>query len=674
MNHVNREGVARRKFIDRAWQSFINDGVVNERLSDHVIRSWRRSRDTFGISPALRRCPRLLTPAELTHRQTSDDTNQLARPILDEFGARLASTQQVLTFFDAAGWMLSIGGNPGTIERLAEINFCPGANWHEDSTGTNGPGLAFADKRPQEVFASEHFVEAWQGWTCAAAPVLGPGTTDLLGVVDITGPWSAGDVQGLVAARAIAMAIEERVRASEVVRTQVLEYAFRAAPGNCDGLFAIDRHGRAIAANDAARRRLSIEGLEIPASVQGLLVSRLHQGLAPLPDLAVDWPGGPTNVRLVVSPVRYGQGPIGALVRVVAAESPKTRGAAKAPASPARMAVARYTFDHVLGKAESILRATALARMAARNDLPVVLTGESGTGKEMIAQAIHLASERSAGPFIAVNCGSIPAALLEAELFGYEAGTFTGARREGNAGKFEEACGGTLFLDEVGELSPQAQTALLRVLQEHEVVRLGGSTPRRLDGRVIAASNKSLTDETRAGRFRSDLFFRLNVLSIVAPPLRERRSDVPLLAQAFLREAEGEVRKPGLRFTDEALRALSLFDWPGNIRELRNVVMRVASMATENGIDVADLPEEVRAAVTPGLGPARVPEEEQAPIPPLSRRSATVDRDREGLLRALQASGGNVAHTAAALNVSRMTLYRWLHGHGLTRFEYGRRS
>ena len=673
MNHETREGVARRQFVDRAWHSFISDGVENDRLGEHVIRSWRRSRDTFGINPALRRCPRLLTPAELAERQTNDDTNQLARPILEEFGARLASTQQVLTFFDAAGWMLSIGGNPSTIERLAEINFCPGANWREDSTGTNGPGLAFADKRPQEVFASEHFVEAWQAWTCAAAPVLGPGTTDLLGVVDITGPWSAGDVQGLVAARAIAMAIEERLRASEVVRDQVVEYAFRAAPGNGDGMFAIDRRGRVIAANDSARRRLAFEGLDIPTSVQDLLVARLHQGLAPVPDLALDWPGGPTNVRLVVSPVRYGQGPVGALVRVVGAEPPKARSAVRGVSGPRRMAVARYTFDHVLGKADSILHATSLARMAARNDLPVVLVGESGTGKEMIAQAIHLASPRGCGPFVPVNCGSIPAALLEAELFGYEAGTFTGARREGNAGKFEDACGGTLFLDEVSELSPQAQTALLRVLQEHEVVRLGGSTPRQLDARIIAASNRSLADAIREGRFRSDLFFRLNVLTIVAPPLRERRSDVPLLAQAFLREAEGEVRKSGLRFTDEALLALSQCDWPGNIRELRNVVLRVASTVAAKIIDVADLPGEVQAAVTPVVGPAQISGTANVPIA-LSRPSSKVDPDREGLLRALQASGGNVARTAASLNISRMTLYRWLAGHGLTRHEYGRRS
>src|SRR5512142_612190 len=201
-----------------------------------------------------------------------------------------------------------------------------------------------------------------------------------------------------------------------------------------------------------------------------------------------------------------------------------TDESARAAARPHRPA--RYDFSRILGRSPALLRAVELARTAARNTLPVVLYGESGTGKELFAQAIHSASERRGERFVPVNCGSIPAQLIEAELFGYEAGTFTGARRNGNPGRFEDADGGTLFLDEVSELPPQAQTALLRVLQEREVVRLGGSTPRRVDIRVVAASNKSLAAAIRAGRFRPDLYFRLNVLAIPVTPLRERRADV----------------------------------------------------------------------------------------------------------------------------------------------------
>ena len=460
-----------------------------------------------------------------------DETYRLALPVLEEFGARLATSQHVLTYFDAAGWMLSIGGNPRTAERVAGINFCPGANWREEVVGTNGPGTAFTERRPIEVYASEHFVEAWQSWSCSAAPILTPGSGELLGLVDLTGPWTAHDAQALVAARAIAHAVEERLRSALLVREQVIEYAFRSAGAGGDGLFAVDRRGRVLAANDAAQRRLSFAGLEVPVPIREALEATLKQrALALDREFAVDWQEAPGKIKLLASPVRYGQQPVGALVRVVATGAPSpSRPAAKVQAPPPPPPVSRYEFAQILGESEAIRGAIVLARVAVRNDLPVVLFGESGTGKELFAQAIHSASARGDGPFIAVNCGSIPSALVEAELFGYEAGTFTGGRHEGKAGKFEDACGGTLFLDEVSELSPQSQTALLRVLQEREVVRLGGSSPRRVDVRVVTASNKRLPDEIRGGRFRADLYFRLNVLTIAVPPLRRemRRSRAP---------------------------------------------------------------------------------------------------------------------------------------------------
>jgi sigma-54 dependent transcriptional regulator, acetoin dehydrogenase operon transcriptional activator AcoR len=655
-----RDEVARRHFLDRAWHSFIGDGVEIEGLSHDIARSWRRARDTFGVDPGQRRCSRLLTSSELAHRREHDETYRIALPILEEFGARLAASQQTLAFFDAAGYMLSIGGNPRTAERVAEINFCPGANWREESAGTNGPGTALAERRPLEVFASEHFVEAWQAWSCSAAPVLAPGSTELLGLVDLTGPWAAHDaVQTLVAARAIAHSIEERLRSVQLVRDQVVEYAFRSAAGSGDVLFAVDRLGRVLAANDAARRRLPFEGLDVPLAIRELLVSTLRLGRSD-GELAVDWPGGPTNVKLIASPVRYDKCAVGAVVRVLAAAA----SAKPRPAPRPSACTTRYDFDHVLGESESLRDSVALARMASRNELPVVLFGESGTGKELFAQAIHSASARGDGPFIAVNCGCIPAAILEAELFGYESGTFTGGRKEGNAGKFEEACGGTLFLDEVSELTPQAQTALLRVLQEREVVRLGGSSPRRVDIRVIAASNKSLTDEIRAGRFRSDLYFRLNVLAVAVPPLRDRRADVPVLARGFLRKAETELGRSGLGFSEEALRALAAYAWPGNVRELHNVVLRVAATTPASVIAASHLPEEVRnpAALVPALAPPE-PSAPAAAAPP----PAAANPDRDQLLRALEASSWNIARTAQALQTSRMTLYRWLRKYGIER-------
>jgi transcriptional regulator of acetoin/glycerol metabolism len=668
------EHVVRRRFLDRAWSRFTGDGVEVDGLSEDVVRSWRRARG-HGVDPTQPRCSRLLTPVELAERREQDETYRLSVPILDDFGARLQSSEQVLAYFDATGWMLSMGGNPRTAERVAAINFCPGANWLEESAGTNGPGTALAMKRPVEVFASEHFVEAWHAWSCSAAPVLAPGSGELLGVVDLTGPWAAHDIRSLVAARAIAHAFEERLRSAHLVREQVVEYAFRTVSGSTDGLFAVDRRGRVLAANDVARRRLAFEGLEVPATIRQFLETTLRQKIVNADsELAVDCPGLLGNVKLLASPVRYEQTAVGAVVRVLAPPA-RPRASARS-SSPPGAATTRYDFEHVLGESETLRHAVLLARTASRNDLPVVIFGESGTGKELFAQAIHAASTRGDGPFIAVNCGCIPAALLEAELFGYEAGTFTGGRRDGNAGKFEEADGGTLFLDEVSELTQQAQTALLRVLQEREVVRLGGSSPRRVDIRVIAASNKSLPEEVGARRFRTDLFFRLNVLTITVPPLRERRSDIAYLARVFLREAQSEVMRSGLTFSEEALEALAVYAWPGNVRELRNFVLRVAATAPKAAIEIGDLPVEVRMAAENQVDAVALdsPSGASAPPSPLpstpgapATLAAPGDPNRDALVRALEAASWNVARTAQMLQISRMTLYRWLRKYGIER-------
>jgi transcriptional regulator with PAS, ATPase and Fis domain len=254
-----------------------------------------------------------------------------------------------------------------------------------------------------------------------------------------------------------------------------------------------------------------------------------------------------------------------------------------------REPTARYDFDCILGRSAALRQVLERGRTAARNHLSIVLCGESGTGKELLAQAIHTASSRRAGPFVAINCGSIPAELMEAELFGYEPGSFTGAKRTGNSGRFEDADGGTLLLDEVSELPAQAQTTLLRVLQEKEVVRLGGSRPRSVDVRVIAATNKPLGEEIQSKRFRLDLYYRLNVLPITLPPLRERADDVALLALAFLAEASRDLGRTELTFTADALDALRAHPWPGNVRELKNVVLRAAATCPRPRIAAGDL-------------------------------------------------------------------------------------
>ncbi len=258
----------------------------------------------------------------------------------------------------------------------------------------------------------------------------------------------------------------------------------------------------------------------------------------------------------------------------------------------------RYQFDNIIGKSAPMQRVFQLIEKVAPSKATVLITGESGTGKELIARSIHFNSLRQAHPFISVNCGALPETLLESELFGHEKGAFSGAVSQ-RKGRFELAHGGTLFLDEVSEMSPHLQVKLLRVLQEMEFERVGGTATLKVDVRMVAASNRDLKEEVAAGRFRADLFYRLNVVHIHLPPLRQRLDDIPLLVSHFLGKYATEGRSSALRMGPEALRILLDYSWPGNVRELENVIERTVILCSSEEIGEMDLPLEIREWIRP---------------------------------------------------------------------------
>ncbi len=628
-------------------------GIQPTQLSEEIQRSWSRAREQYHIDPHLPEPRRLLTPDQLVQRRERDPVLRLSSSILEDFAARLDLSGHVLAYLDGDGWMLSIDGDMRVVDRVAQIAFRPGANWAEDSAATNGPGIALAEGKAIEVFASEHFVSTWQAWSCAAAPIFERGVERPVGLVDITGPWEIQRRQAILVARAIARAVQERLRAASGVRDEVVRFALLASRNSGDALVGVDARGHVIGANEAASKRRVVTAGALAPEVKRAIAEVLRGSSRPRgSEVPIAGPDGKT---IIASPVQYDGTSIGAILRVIA---PKSGHAMPARAQPPT----RYEFSVILGRSPPIQRAVELAKTAARNTLPVVLCGESGTGKELFAQAIHSASDRRAERFVAVNCGSIPAQLVEAELFGYESGTFTGARRDGNPGRFEDADGGTLFLDEVSELPLQAQTALLRVLQEREVVRLGGSVPRSVDVRVIAATNKPLEEEVRAKRFRRDLFYRLNVFFIAVPALRERGDeDLALLAEVFVKEAEKEVQRFGLTLAPAAIAALQAHPWLGNVRELKNVLLRAAAIAPDTCIGPEDLVLEASAphAYAPVAAVAGI-----AGAPP---RDVAPESERDALVAVLDACSWNVARAAERLGVSRMTLYRRLHRHGISR-------
>jgi len=309
----------------------------------------------------------------------------------------------------------------------------------------------------------------------------------------------------------------------------------------------------------------------------------------------------------------------------------------------------------LIGQSMVIRRVADLLRRFAQTDEPVLITGESGTGKELAARAIHDNSRRRSARFVAVNCAAIPPNLVASELFGYEKGAFTGAATR-TKGQIEHANGGTLFLDEIGDMPVDMQGHLLRFLQEGQIVRVGGRETISVDVRVVSATNVRLEQAIAEGRFREDLYYRLNVLTVPLPPLRERREDIELLAQHFLRQAAAQQGRAITGFTPEALQMLCRYDWPGNVRELMSVIRRAVVIGNETQVVEGDLVGFASAVHTRGAPPTS-----PAPRPP-----PCSEAEREVLLRVLSETAENITLTAQQLGVSRVTLYRMLHRHSIT--------
>jgi two-component system response regulator AtoC/two-component system nitrogen regulation response regulator NtrX len=317
----------------------------------------------------------------------------------------------------------------------------------------------------------------------------------------------------------------------------------------------------------------------------------------------------------------------------------------------------------MVGESAPVRELRARIQAVAEVDVTVLIRGESGTGKELVAREIHRLSSRAKGPFVAVNAAAIPDGLVESELFGHERGAFTGADRR-REGRFEQAAGGTLFLDEIGDMPTAAQAKVLRLLEESTFERVGGSGPVKADARLLTATHRDLREEAERGRFREDLYYRIRVVELVVPPLRERGGDVLLLAGRFAQEFASRTGKEILGFTDEAADALRAYSWPGNVRELRNAVETGVVLASGDRIGTAELPEEIRG----GAPAVRMPAE-RLPLKEASRK-AVQSFERAYVTRALRESEGNLSAAARSLGVYRQTLQNKLRALGIDAAEF----
>ena len=653
-----------RRELDALWSQFVIARTEPEGIRREILDSWRLCRDHYQIDPGMHRSLLAIASDELEVKRVDDEVLSVSQPFLLEIKRAIVETGSVLTYFDRDCSMLEFVGDPKVCEDLQGINFCPGGNWKEEVAGTNGPGTALARRQACQVIASEHFVEAWHKWACYAAPILDPVSGEPLAVIDVTAYKNANAAPHmLLVVSSLSCAIQQELACREIRKDYSIldQYVQTAARHPNDGVVALDHRGRILRMSSSAERLLRVP--HAPRGTGDLpelrdLLSSLNAGAKAQGHETFEGTyivGSGQQLRAAAQAVFGDNRLIGAVVTLNDARSTMRRNRSddscdadrsRKPGAPSKWRT-RYSFDDVLGNSPDMQRAFKRARQAAQQELPVLISGESGTGKEMFAQAIHHASARAQHPFIAVNCGSIPRELLEAELFGYVSGAFTGARQGGNAGKFEQADGGTIFLDEVSELPQSGQVALLRVLQEMEITRVGSSAPIRLDVRVIAACNKNLLHEIGAGRFRRDLYYRLNVLAIDLPPLRQREEDIVMLAQLFLAEFSSQAGRGRMFFTPQALDMLSRCEWPGNIRELRNLVQRAAVLAPDLQIDCETL-REIEPCVNHSAAWAAQTREEAGPD----------DAQRKTILEVLSQCSGNVSEASRRLGLSRMTIYR----------------
>ena len=637
----------------KAWELFLEKEVIDETLVRGAIaRSWQRCR-SLRLKPT---SPVTDFEAEEerleARRYAKEQFVRLVRPFLEDLTRSVSGTDFQVILTDENGCLLEVAGDPGIVKRAREIHLCAGADWSEGSRGTNAIGSAIVERQPMLVHAWEHYCEENQFLTCSAAPVFDP-EGGLAGVIDISGDFRHANphTPGIVLATARAIEIQLRLEEARSRLKDVSRWSGALVRGYSEGLVAVDNQGIVTEINALGGEILGIDA----AAARGNRLEQVYRGEAPFSsvartgqehrEIAVDSSG--RRAQSSASLLRDEEGVVVgavAFLREIRGPQPIRRAAGLSR---------RYRFEDIVGGSVAMQTAREWAQLAATCSSTVLILGDSGTGKELFASAIHYASARSRGPFLAINCAAMPESLIESELFGYSDGSFTGARRGGQSGKFEMANGGTIFLDEIGEMSLGMQAKLLRVLQERTVSRIGSSREIDVDIRVIAATHCDLTEDVEVGRFREDLYYRLAVLEVKIPPLRERKEDIPDLVSCLVAKISRRLERGTVPVGQEALQKLAGYPWPGNVREMENVLERALVRAGgASGLSAEHIELPVNG-IRRGTAPDREAHSDAA-----FSFGRLRDVEKHAIADALSACRGNIKQTAARLGIARNTLYR----------------
>jgi transcriptional regulator of acetoin/glycerol metabolism len=626
-----------------SWKQF---AVAREELPPGEVRpcileSWQRCR-AFGVDPCRSSEWVNVDPRELARRKTlRADLLEAAVPYVHELYKIIKGSRSLITLTDEEGVVLELVSDE---ELMLMKNFPQQGSVHSEKVnGTNGIGTSLAIGAPVQIRAEEHWLQNHHAWSCNGAPIHRNGR--ILGCLNLSCPFEQNHEHslGLIVASVNAIERELELMASLSEKQSLIQQQNAVLELLDTGIILIDRGGKILTTNRIARDILRADTEMIGRPVAEMIPANidfhsLMSGESSMSDQekVVRLKGKPVSLSFSTAMVRNGASVEGVVIRV--------RESKAIIKMVHRITGSRaiYTFEDILGSSPELLKCIELARMASSNNLNTLILGESGTGKELFAHSIHNNSSRKNGPFVAINCGALSRDLIQSELFGYEGGAFTGAKKEGNPGKLELADGGTVFLDEIGDLPPDAQVNLLRVLETGEVMRLGGKYAKSIDIRVITATNKDIYRALVEKTFRDDLFYRINTFVLKLPALRERAEDIGMLARTLLERSSRSMNKVFQGIEEKVLDIFEKYSWPGNIRELANTLDRAIAVAETPWIRVLDLPPSFQAL---GQGSSECREE----------RISEEEQDR--LVVLLDETKGNMREAARRLGVARSTIY-----------------
>lgn len=665
MVRMPNHGFSELENLKKTWDLFVSSGLVpQEKIRPLIYQSWLRCKQ-LRVNPYQTSVHKFLDPQAVAEKLNENmDLINIALPIMNKLYEFVKGSGFLVTITDSECYLLEILGDLDLKKSAAKGNFKIGANWSEQHAGTNAIGTAMFCNEPLQVFAYEHYCKCSHRWTCSGAPIHDPADNKIIGILNMTGRYENVNSHTLGMVYAAVHAIENEIAlrnawmSCEVANSQKAKIIDSIG----DGIIAIDQTGKITQLNNISCHLLGFDKniiLNLNQNIKDMLGPQ-NSALYGIFKQEKEVTDQQINIVNIFSRQKYS---CTATSRLIRSECNTDKGKvvllceikrAQKLASQLLGNKAYFTFEHLIGQNDRFLQAIDMAKSAATSSSSVLLLGESGTGKEIFAQAIHSASPRRDGPFLAINCSGMPRELIGSELFGYIEGAFTGAKKGGNPGKFELADGGTLFLDEIGDMPLDLQSVLLRVLEEKTVTRLGSGESIPIDVRIISATNKNLWEEVKFGNFRDDLFFRLNVLTIKIPPLRERKEDIYLLMHHFINKLALQQNKEISYISPDAVEILCAYNWPGNVRQLQNILERMINITKDRNLTVDHLPEEIKNSAVRTSGSYNILEV----------------KEKDVIINLLVQHNRNLSKVAKELKIARSTLYRKLAKYRLDKVSF----